>query len=500
MTGVPIGPGPGKSPKDRNEFPLGPYRIDVERDVPQVRQKAERAERAINTLAFTDAYAVAGTEQGVAMYTAEVVTYDVPSATGTANLEGSSVDFKNVTKLTAAAGDIIIVAKLTDGSYIMMGRLSQAGDTIGGSFPSGALPTGYPFDTTAGSYDLYRHGSMNSGNTEFIIDRAGQLGFGLETVISNPNASGNITLNGFVLSTGGNFTLGSPPAPLSGSRTFGHADGYIIVGGVTGGFYQTVIWNPSSGWGTVVSTGLPDGNLYVDSEAERVWIIVREATTNFPRIYSFFNGVLVDNGRMGLPNEVVTFVAASNGYIVVRSNTSGRMYSKTTTGLDNFSGRAICALPTGVARRVSADGTYVASVQPGTGVFPDFYLLNLFNGTEIAFPDILPVDCYPHAIVEGLNGGYIFICAEKTTNFPDGSSYPATSACAAIYGFDGSFTYEIWHNVTLRAEGVSWVQSAQILTKVLGASRMDGDTFCFYPYSLTLSGPDYGYFLRFVNV
>lgn len=500
MTGVPVGPGPGKSPKDRNEFPMGPYRIDVDRDSPQIRQKAERAAQTVNTLAFSSAYQISGTEEGVALYTAEVVTYDLPSRTGTAILEGVNINFTNVTKLTAAPGDIIIISQLTDGTYIMIGRLSQAGDTIGGSFPSGTLPTGYPWDTTIGSYPIRYHGNLGVG--QFIVDRANQMGFGLETVAGNPNAT-TISVNGFVLSTGGNFTLGTPPAPLtSGTLPLGQSGGYVIV--FDGANY--VIWDPASGWSTAGTTGLPAGSMHVDLSTETVWIIGREATTNYPRIHSFFGGVLTDHGRMGLPaTQVVTFITASNGLFYVRTNTTGDIYGKTTTGTDNFVlVSPTTPAPSGGLRLASADGNYIYSIQqiPNVvGARADFFELNLNNGSETAYYDVLPERCYAHGIIEGASGGLVFVCAEQTNNFPDGGAALADDACVAIYGFDGANTIELFHDVNIGTDaGTNWHGSASNFTRVLGTCRIDGELFFYYATSTGGATPGEGVFLRFDNI
>ena len=455
-----------------------------------------------------------GAGGGIEFLDGTVISFDYPNGPGEVDLgDGIPIEFENYTNLYPAPGDTILL--IPGDPPGMIARTSSAGNTVAPSFPSGSLPTGYPFDTDQGSYPMSYHGNSSDSpaqNRFCAYDRDNQLGFGLETVIGHSGqvvVGANYTINGVVLSTGGNLSIGIPPSPFTSSTvtSFGHADGYLYVGAVISGAYYTAYWDQGSGWSTPSSTSQPGGTLVQDPDTENVWLLATEVTTNYVRVFGFSGGARTDYGRMGLPNATISLLAANSGWLCVYSGSSSNanIYTKPSTDTTNFTLRASGVnLGAFTSRaRMSADGDNLYAISaPASPAQADLLDLDLTNGSSLVYSDVTPVDAYPKCLIPGDSGGWVIVCGEAVINFPEWTGSPTSSqACLSVYGFTGSSTQEIYHNVDIKNSSTASVSSNASSMKTHNLTRMDGDVVFWVATSDgATAASDDSFVIRLTNV
>lgn len=503
MAGIPLGPGVGKDPKDRNDFPLGPFRYDVDRELPQIRQKAERVTPG----------APVEVKPGAQILRGSVVGYNSLTRQGSANLEnGLSVNFINATRLVTTSGDVILVTELKESAdFAMIGLLTQAGNIIAPSFPSGSIDTSYPVNLSDGVI-VYPISAISGGGARILVDRGGQAGFGLLTVFGASSGSSiTVDVHGASVSTGGNFTLGRPAttAPLS-SGFLGLNSGNVVWGASVPSAPQiTNVWSPGSGWNTYTT---PDSYTSsapaFDVEAERFWQILRTPSTNEPRFLSISGGVPVDQGPLGLSANLHTFVTASNGKIVMHR--SNQYFYKSSTDTSNFTAGGVGGAVLPGIRVASALSLGVWSATSSTATtFGDVYFADIASGVTVAYTDVLPLDFYVKTVQEGALGGLIIVGYQATNLLPDPPSRVSHDVSLAVYGFDGASTSLLFYDFNNHTSdsATTTPQSAANSARATSATRVDGDFFFWSGVNTGVSSAGFGspdlytgFLYRFTNL
>jgi hypothetical protein len=471
MAGITAGPGEGKNPKDRNDFVTGPYNVDPNLEIPQIRQKSERSYAKAEEVQV---------EAGSKVYQANLASYNSLTRQGTATLpDGQTVNIINASKLSTVPGDVVLVAEVSGGSFAMVGLLTQAENIIAPSFPSGSIDTSYPVNLSDGVI-VYPISAISGSGTRTLVDRGGQSGFGLLTVFGASSSSFSAAnVHGASVSTGGNFTLGRPgdfqPTAL------GFDSGNVVIGGSVASAPQiTHVWSPGSGWNTYTTPdSYANSNTVYDVEAENTWQIMAEIGTNQPRFFSIDGGVPVDRGPLGLSANLHTFVTASNGKIVMHR--AGQYFYKSSTDTSSFTAGGVGGAVLPGIRVASALSLGVWSATSSTATtFGDVYFADIASGVTVVYTDVLPLDFYVKTVQEGASGGLIIVGYQATNLLPDPPSRVSHDVSLAVYGFDGvstSLLFYDFNNHTSASATTTPFSVANIATRANSATRVDGDFF-----------------------
>ena len=136
MAGITLGEGSGKANKDRNEFPLGPYHIDVDREVPQVRQKAEAPKAA----------AAVTSTVGSGDFKIELV--DAGASQGGLGALSDGTSFINGTGFTVNVGDVVTYTEI-EGNKVAISIYTHAIQYQPIGFVSPQFNNNFPYTGTS---------------------------------------------------------------------------------------------------------------------------------------------------------------------------------------------------------------------------------------------------------------------------------------------------------------------------------------------------------------
>lgn len=221
MPGIILGGGTGKDPKDRNEFPLGPYKVDIDYEAPQIRQKAATAQ----VIATTE---VVETETGGAapLYVGTVTSYFTGSKLGTISPLTGGPDgfFYNATGHPLNMGDTVTYAIIPGISRLVAisiyARITEYKPI---EWQPPQVLEGFPYDgsTTVQqqNYDLEIQGNTNFNGVYSNITRpACVIGFYAEGSALDPvlGYAGRI-----VVMLGGNDRVAQPSITIHNVETGG---------------------------------------------------------------------------------------------------------------------------------------------------------------------------------------------------------------------------------------------------------------------------------------
>ncbi len=210
MAGITLGEGSGKSNKDRNEFPLGPYHIDVDREVPQVRQKAEAPKAA----------AAVTSTVGSGDFKIEAV--DAGASQGGLGALSDGTSFINGTGFTVNVGDVVTYTEI-EGTKVAISIYTHAIQYQPITFTSPQFNNNFPYTGTSLSPQHNYDFAINPGTSAYTASIAVAIPVSFYDSGPTPAAPADPGILGYsgrvVVMLGGNQRVAQPPIVIYNVET-----------------------------------------------------------------------------------------------------------------------------------------------------------------------------------------------------------------------------------------------------------------------------------------
>lgn len=487
MGGINTGPGEGKGPKDRNEFPLGPFHIEVDWEMPQVRQKAET-----NVSETTVAQAkVANT-----IVNGVTTAYNPVNRIGEATVVSTSetVVFYNSTRLPPIAPDEILLTKLADERWMMVGLVSDValinlpttvtGPAFDFDFPIMVDDLIYPF----GFLPAYDMNDLTTLGEDSIF---GPAGFGVGSSVINGISREKLT----------QFTFGAVPSvdwqstAAGGPPRMQHMDGYIVVNGVNS--LTAYVYDPvAETWTGYPTTVNPTNNinaLFGDRVANSfMWC--NNVTSGTSTFETFSGGGIVSLGTLGLPSgtKINRFPYRTS----VQTATS--LFQEQGNGFEMVSiGTAHYVRPAGPFSGNFVQIPYVGSIPAGIDVVDIFgqYLYTVSGGNlyetslltasqTVIATNIIPATFTPRTAQMVNNNTAILIAGEENGAYlPTPSGKVGDSLAMYLYDISTGVTTLFYYDHDFASAGGTTYLRMSAIDAVLGGS------FTFRLFISSYAGP-----------
>jgi hypothetical protein len=348
------GNGIGKNPTDRNTFNVGPSRVDVDKELPRVNQKAETSYSKAETV-------VSEGGGGAELFNGEVQTYIESTKTGTVLTSSGSNPFYNATGFGLFAGDVVTLCYATGiPDPIAVGIFSNFGGYVpivttspqaNNNFPYDGDQLTHPHNYPLGLGSQYGNVLFLPAAMGFAWYGTGALGYSGRIVAMPARTSGDAAPGVAVYDVEtGSVTLISRSAPVAGAvlQGIGVMGNYLFL---TWGFntWPTTTnlverYDSSTGVWTTYNIQSP---IFLGVSSNRAWFLGVTSGSTTWKIYSIDStGTLSSiNNPQGYTHGGATgssaiaafnaFGRAKNGRLYIAFQLSGASQMSTaTTGVD----------------------------------------------------------------------------------------------------------------------------------------------------------------------
>lgn len=468
MGGINTGPGEGKGPKDRNEFPLGPFHIDVDIEVPQVRQKAEKVK---------DVAVVLPDLSGSQILSALNASYNSITRIGEATLTGSgqTITYYNATRLPPPTSAEILVTQLEDGRWMMLGLVS---DIVIDNAPIIGTPSftfDFPMVTWSPLYDplVYEIQQIPCYDLYNSLELSDDSD---DTVIGGDGTQ----LNGFSRGDSTQFNFGIPPGKdVSSSDTKTGITNKVIV--VKNNTTNVSVYDPLVGsWANVISA--IGGSDMIGSRIHNTFLWANSTLLNN---WEYYDGTsIVSLGTLGMPSGAkinrfpypggrtglaAAYEEQNNGYAMITYGSDH--YVKDTRDLLNFTLIPYSGtIPAGVDL-IDYNGHYLYTITPTGNIHQ--------TGLLVATQTLIASGAFPATFTPRTaqlhTDGYRFIIAgeEDSAYLPTASG--KTGKSLAVYIVDvlyGTSTLLYYDHDVASTAGITYFRMGAIETVDTNAYRL----------------------------